>query len=98
MLAYSFVGLTAELFREAHKVSTTTPGPKPREVWASIGSCWIAAPLKALPLLLGVDNIVEVRRVMFRIGGLHRELNAAERDDAELIVGHANSQGGGRCR
>lgn len=101
MLAYSFVGLTSELFADARRrgVPVKTDGPKARQVWASIGRDWIAVPRKAMPLLLGVTSIEGVVKAMIEIGGApFRELTEWEIEDAELVIGRANSQGGGRCR
>lgn len=101
MLAYSFVGLTSELFADARRrgVPVKTGGPMARQVWAAIGPDWIVVPRKTMPLLLGVTSSEGVAQAMIQIGGApFRELTKDEREDAELVVGRANSQGGGRCR
>lgn len=101
MLAYSLTGLTAELFADARRrgVPVKSGGPKLRQVWISIGPDWLAVPRKAMPLLLGVTDVEAVAQVMIQLGGApFRELTRDERDDVELVVGRANSQGGGRCR
>lgn len=97
MIAYSFTGLTAELFAEARrkKVPLHTPGPQSGEIWVLLNKAWRVAPRAAMPLLIGVTEIEDAERVA---GGTLRALTRDEIDDAEMLMYRASREGGGRCR
>jgi hypothetical protein len=100
MIAYSFTGLTAELFAEARrkKVPLQTLGPRPGEIWVLLNNRWRVAPRAAMPLLIGVTEIEDAERVVVDLDGSLRELTRDEIDDAEMLMYRASREGGGRCR
>lgn len=100
MIAYSFTGLTAELFAEARrrKVPLATSGPRSGEIWVLLNKAWRVAPRAAMPLLIGVTEIEDAERIAGDLGGTLRELTRDEIDDAEMLMYRASREGGGRCR
>lgn len=93
MFPYSITGLTAEHFATARRrrLKLSSDGPQATELWVSIAGEWRAAPLDAMPLLLGVNTLAAAAQAVVVVGGKLRELTASERDDAELLFFHAEA-------
>jgi len=88
MFAYSITGLTAEHFATARRrrIKLLSDGPSPAEFWVSLAVGWRAAPLAAMPALLGVTDLGAATHAAALVGGALRELTADEQDDAELLI------------